>query len=1102
MDVFDRTKAFYDWEIRGRGWIDCGEPVELEPQFVGFNPWRVVESRVDDGRRPTLLSRMLESFAKPVAVEDDEPEAADAIQRARPEEFEGSFLLVPIDIDVEAADILAWAHGLSGLRRRAAFEVVWRDGEIHVHFAAAGGEHRHAASQLLAVAPNIVVRESLQPSVECLEVDASDGVVLHLGMASEFVLPLNGSASDESLLSLFAGMAQMPTSIRACVQVLFEPAREPWQEQIARAVVTPSGQPFFADAPEITQQAAKKVASPLFAVALRVSVVGRSAVESRDWAYRLASQLSFGSGLHANELIPVAEASGVEAIREVVERTNNRPGMLLSAEELTLLLKLPGEGVVLPALVRPLERTKAGPEETHQSGNLLGVNEHEEVEQEVQLSETARMKHVHLLGASGVGKSTLMVQMILNDLEAGYGVGILDPHGDLVREVAARVPQERVADTVLFDPGAEGPVVGWNVLHAGSDTEREMLTSDLVGIFRRLSTSWGDQMNAVFANAIMVFLEPEIGGTLSDLRQFLADAEYRRATLAKVGDPHVREFWDTEFPLIEKRRPQAPILTRLDAFLRSKAVRRVLNVRDAKLDFERVLNQGRIFLGNLAMGAIGEDNAALLGSLLVSRFHQVSLLRSGRSESTRRPFFLYIDEFHHVATPSMGSLFSGARKFRLGLTVAHQDLYQLRATAPELERSLLSNAYSRICFRLGDADATTLERGFSYFTAEDLMDQEVGRAICRVGTRAGDFNLKTSRLPEVESLESEARIRAVAESSQARWGVDEVEPEVHRPQSTDESSSEPTAVSDESKAAQDSSEEQVHPQLSKSDLDYLESIATQPFLGIRERNEELSLSAWKGDRLKKRFLAEDLLREVEINPGGRGSQFKLLELTSSGRAVLREYKIPVVGNLGRGGLAHQWWVNHIAEWLRERCHKVSVEDESSAARVDLVASLSRIRTAVEIDFRAEQAIHNIRKDAEAGFKKVISLVDGIEVADSVRAAVSDLDTISATVADLREFDLVLESPGRPNQNRKQGGARRGRRSARVSREPQAVVLDGGALDTPLAATYLGLSPATLETLRSRGGGPRFSKLGRRVVYQREELDAWMAERSQRSTSDE
>jgi len=701
--------------------------------------------------------------------------------------------------------------------------------------------------------------------------------------------------------------------------------------------------------------------------------------------------------------------------------------------------------------------------------------------------------------------------MILEDIEAGCGVAVLDPHGDLADEVAARIPEERVSDCVFFDPSDEEAVVGWNILRAQSEAEREILASDLVGVFRRLSTSWGDQMTAVLGNAVLAFLESPRGGTLVDLRRFLVDAEFRKAILATVADPYVASFWDIEFPRLIGRRPEAPILTRLDMFLRSKLVRRVVTASDRPLDFRALTNEGGIFLGKLAGGAIGEENAALLGALLVSKFHQVTLARALEAPSTRRPFHLYADEFHLVATPSMASLFSGARKFRLGVTVAHQDLSQLHATAPDVERALLANAYVRICFRLGDDDARAMAKGLSTFTAEDLMSLRTGHAVCRVGGRDADFNLETEQLPALSSEDAEERRREVREASRERFGSAPSPPSTEAVRATDpgpttSDTQRPTIPPPRADLSTEQPVSPAEPAIDKATLDYLSLIAQSPFLGVRDRNVTLGFSAWRGDRVKQAILAAGLAEEVAVNPGGRGQQFKILDLTDRGRELLARYGIRLSSGHGRGGIAHQWWVHRIAEWLQEHGTDTNVEDESKGVRVDIGARVHGHDVAVEVELSDSHIDENLRKDRAAGYVRTVCLIDSPGALERLRAKL-DVVPNDVVVGDLRDFEAVLTSVlsslRPPNQNAERR-RRRAAREAPAASPAQAAappLFEPGAYSTPLAADYLGLSPATLETLRIRGGGPTFSKLGRRVVYQREDLDAWLAERKRRSTSD-
>ena len=285
----------------------------------------------------------------------------------------------------------------------------------------------------------------------------------------------------------------------------------------------------------------------------------------------------------------------------------------------------PNRTVIDPALRRLPEGTRAAPEAARSgAGVVLGENEHLGEEVQVRLSDRVRMQHLHVVGASGTGKSTLLARMILDDIEDGRGVGVIEPHGDLVDEVLARLPPERLEDVILLDPSDEAFVVGWNVLEAATPSEREMLASDLVGVFQRLSTSWGDQMTSVLNAAILTCLSSPSATTLSDLRRVLIDDAFRRQLLETVEDEYLHSYWDHEFELVKRRNPHGPILTRLDTVLRSRLVREVVTMREGALNFREILDQGRILLCRLSQGAIGTENAALLGSLLVSKIHQVS----------------------------------------------------------------------------------------------------------------------------------------------------------------------------------------------------------------------------------------------------------------------------------------------------------------------------------------------------------------------------------------------------------------------------------------------------------------------------------------------
>ncbi len=1122
MSAFDPealTANFYEWELHGRGWARYPHPVALEPPFRPFLSHQApAAGLLDDGRRHTLISAFFERLQGrgdmprelPAALPEAEPEPDPGLEDAA--EF---LIALPEGTRIARGALLGFLRSLAGVGGRIAFELLGGGVRVEVRLALAPEEAPHALSQLRAALPTVIVApapESLREKADKCRTFAA----VEFGLACEFMVPLAYRTSEEPLLPVIAALADLGPHELGLYQVLFEETREPWAPSILRAVVTHSGEPFFADAPEVTALAKEKVASPLFAVALRVAGFARDRGRAEEIVRRIASGLAQFGNPRTNEFLPLPGSEPDALARDLLDRTTHRPGMLLSAEELLSLVQLPGAGVEVAGLWRGGPRSKRTPVEVTGPGCLLGRNIHAGESREVRITVEAKTKHVHIVGGSGTGKSTLLVRMILEDIEAGHGVGVLDPHGDLVDEVAARVPDRRLDEVVLLDPGDEEAVVGWNILGARSESEKDLLSSDLVGVFRRLSTSWGDQMTAVLGNAILIFLESPHGGTLLDLRRFLLDESFRRGTLASVSDPYLLSFWREEFPLLVGRRPQAPILTRLDTFLRSRLVRRVVTADEPALDFRELTDGGRIFLAKLAAGAIGEENAALLGSLLVSKLHQVTLMREAQALESRRPFFLYIDEFHELATPSMASLFSGARKYRLGLTVAHQDLYQLHRALPEVERAILGNAYTRICFRVGEEDARQLERGMGFFTAEDLMALQVGQAICRVGGRDHDFNLAVERLPALDSVEAVRRRQALRERFKERWTAGRSAPVAEAGTPTPEAAvpAPPLAAEPIASAVPTIREAPPRePPIAKETLDYLAHAAGAPFLSVRERNQALALSAWRGHRLKSALLKAGLAEEVAINPGGRGERMKLLDLTPEGRALLARYGVALPSGHGRGGLAHRWWTARIAAWLAERGLEATVEDDSSGARVDLAFALGRDRVAVEVEMSDSHAAENFRKDLAAGYDRVVLLAD--ESVDLARLK-RKLDPLPphALLGELRSFETVLgplltapSSLRGPNQNREPRRRRRLPPPAATAPPPPiasplaALAGDPGALSTPLAAEYLGLSPATLETLRTRGGGPPFVKLGRRVVYRREDLEAWLAQGRRRSTSD-
>lgn len=362
----------------------------------------------------------------------------------------------------------------------------------------------------------------------------------------------------------------------------------------------------------------------------------------------------------------------------------------------------------------------------------------------------------------------MLFNLIRQDIENGQGVAVLDPHGDLVDKILGIIPPSRIGDVIVVDPSDEQYSVGFNILSAHSDLEKTLLASDLVSVFRRLSNSWGDQMGSVLNNAILVFLESKRGGTLSDLRRFLIEPACRAEVLKTVDDPELVYYWQKGFPQLSGNKSIGPVVTRLEALLAPKPIRYMVSQSENRLDFARIMDNGQIFLAKLPQGMLGKENSYLFGTLLVAKFQQIAMSRQAQQVAARKDFWLYIDEFHNFITPSMAEILTGARKYRIDLTLAHQELRQLERDS-EVASAVMSNSGTRICFGVGDDDARKLAQGFAFFEMQDLQNLEPGQAICRVDKATQDFNLTVPFSEDDSSDQSTAVRQAVIAASRKTY---------------------------------------------------------------------------------------------------------------------------------------------------------------------------------------------------------------------------------------------------------------------------------------------------------------------------------------------
>ena len=767
------TSQFYQWELLGRGWLLSDEPVGLEPPFTpffGHFPWYTApQSHQDDGLRHTWLSRMAAWFDgkpkeekptvdreisyQPVLFDDDEPITVFQIQL----QSDGEYKMERMEA------LLAM---LCYCTRPVSFEFVGTCDRLYLQLTCRESDAHYVKAHVSSCFPDLSFQENSSDWV-CLFDEDWPQASIDYGLSQEFTRPLLCEKGVDPLRGLLTMLSNLDEAEVFVFQVLFNGVVHKWDTSILRAVTDSDDDSFFSDAPEMLQLARQKVAKPLLAVTVRTLAFAYNTEEAYELLQKVDFVIRQSFVTSSNSLVPLLDTDyrSSQRFSDIRLRRSHRCGMLLNSEELSLIAHVPPPSFSLKLLDK-VRKTKLPPSIATGGTFLIGVSEHSGEAVPVSLNAAHRLKHTHIIGATGTGKSTLLSSMIIQDMEQGNGVALLDPHGDLIETVLNYVPEHRAKDVVLFDPSDSEYPVGFNILQAHTEIEKETLSSDLVAAFKRLSTSWGDQMHSVLSNALLAFLNSSRGGTLLDLRRYLLETPFRNEFLRSVDDYSILYYWQKQYPLL-KTASIGPILTRLDHFLRSRLIRNMVGQQKG-IDFSGILDRQKILLVKLSQGLIGEENAYLLGSFLVSKIHQAALARQGQKE--RKDFFFYVDEFQHFVTPSLCSILSGARKYHLGLVLAHQDLQQLSRGDGEIASSLLSNAGTRICFRVSEADSKKLAEGFSYFEGGDLQNLGTGEAVGRVEKPDFDFSLTTMPLPQ--STIPDEVVAEILANSRKRYAID------------------------------------------------------------------------------------------------------------------------------------------------------------------------------------------------------------------------------------------------------------------------------------------------------------------------------------------
>lgn len=333
-----------------------------------------------------------------------------------------------------------------------------------------------------------------------------------------------------------------------------------------------------------------------------------------------------------------------------------------------------------------------------------------------------RLGHIYVLGKTGVGKSTLLLNMALTDIARGNGIGVIDPHGDLASQIISSNLNRRKNDLIYFDASSTNEFIAFNPLHGVHKQYHYLVASGIISTFKKIwADSWGPRLEYILRFVLLTLLSTP-GATLLDIQPLLVNSNFRKSILSGIEDDHILSFWEQEF---EKYPPSlrseaiAPILNKTGLFLTSPALRNILGQRKSDFRMQYVIDEGKILIANLSKGLIGEETASLLGGLLINTIQLAALHRAKQNENARKPFYLYVDEMHTFVTLSFTSILSEARKYGLALFLTNQYIAQLDE---RVKASIFGNVGTLISFRVGAEDAEYLvEEFFPLLKKADLV---------------------------------------------------------------------------------------------------------------------------------------------------------------------------------------------------------------------------------------------------------------------------------------------------------------------------------------------------------------------------------------------
>lgn len=596
----------------------------------------------------------------------------------------------------------------------------------------------------------------------------------------------------DPLSGITSALSKMGEGDGAILQILIRPAKAEWKKtgksyvsSTKKNEANPEKATFKSD-PKVLEKIDDKCSRSGFETTIRYVVSSKTKDTASIHARNISSALAqFNSDQNSLKKVKNLFDGGfminfIYKFFPVFELPWYKSISILTPDELASLFHFPNKTIETPHINWLKAKTApVSSDVPSEGGTFMGFGYYRGVKRPICIAPVDRMRHTYIIGKTGTGKSELLKEMIKQDIQAGHGVCVIDPHGDLVEDTLRFIPPERAEDVIVFDPSDAERPMGLNLLEVKTEDQKHFITGAIINLMYKLYDPQrtgiiGPRFEHAVRNAMLtIMVEP--GSTFIEIVRILTDPKYVQELLPKVSDPIVRRYWTDQIAQtsdFHKSEVLDYIVSKFGRFVTNKTMRNIIGQSKSAFDFRDIMDTGKILLVNLSKGKIGEENSSFLGLVLIPRILMSAMSRQEIPEDDRKDFYLYVDEFQNFATPDFAVILSEARKYHLGLTVANQFIGQMD---DEVKNAVFGNVGSIISFRIGVTDASYVQREFQpIFGESDLINVERFHAYMKTIVRnepVSPFSVDmTKDMSKLKKESNEKLAQAIIQLSRLKFG--------------------------------------------------------------------------------------------------------------------------------------------------------------------------------------------------------------------------------------------------------------------------------------------------------------------------------------------